>query len=376
MKGDGAPEAADARRTRRLQKALLAWYAREKRDLPWRSTRDPYAIWLSEVMLQQTRVETVLPYYGRFLSALPSVHALAEAPLEDVLRLWSGLGYYRRARMFHAAARQVERDHGGRIPRTAGDLALIQGIGRYTAGAVASIAWGEAVPAVDGNVARVLSRLFAVDGDPARGTSRERIWELATSLVAPWDPSSWNQALMELGATTCVPRHPRCSSCPVGADCDARARGLTEELPRIRVKKRPALLHRAGFVLGFRGRVFLGLRPQNGLFGGMWEPPHADAEAIGEVAEELARRTMGRVVRAGVVTHVLSHRRIEMTVYAGQVKRTSEGVSGNLLPDYEAFEWIAADRLSERPLTSLAKKVLRAGGVVLRPSEHPRTSRR
>jgi A/G-specific adenine glycosylase len=213
-----------ARRVRRLQDKLLAWYAAHHRDLPWRRTRDGYAVWLSEVMLQQTRVETVVPYYERFLSAYPSVHALADAPLEDVLRLWSGLGYYRRARMLHAAAREIDRERGGCMPNTAAELLSIQGIGRYTAGAIASIAWGEAVPVVDGNVARVLSRVFALTADPSSGKGRRAMWELAEPLVVPEQASSWNQALMELGALTCVPKNPRCASCPVMKECEGFSR--------------------------------------------------------------------------------------------------------------------------------------------------------
>jgi A/G-specific adenine glycosylase len=349
---------------RRLQKALLAWYAHERRDLPWRRTRDPYAIWLSEVMLQQTRVDTVLPYYERFLSAFPSIHALADAPLEDVLRHWSGLGYYRRARMLHEAARQVNRERGGCLPSTAAELVGIKGIGRYTAGAVASIAWGEAVAAVDGNVARVLSRLFLIDADLKKAPGQKRIRELADSLVVPGDASSWNQALMELGATTCLPRHPRCTSCPVEAECEARTRGLTDALPRAQTRLAPRLMRRVGFVLRSRGRVLLGRRPEGGLFGGMWEPPHADEGEIARRAKELVQKTKGRVRRAGVVTHILSHRRIEMTVYAGEVRRN---IAAGHLPDYEALKWIPTDELHERPLTSLAKKVLRMGGVLEQP---------
>jgi A/G-specific adenine glycosylase len=362
-------EAEGARRIRRLQKKLLAWYARARRDLPWRRTRDPYAIWVSEVMLQQTRVETVLPYYQRFLSALPSVQALAEAPLGDVLLLWSGLGYYRRARMLHAAAREVERERGGALPRTAAELVGITGIGRYTAGAVASIAWGEAVAVVDGNVARVLARLFAIDADLGKGPGLKRIWALADSLVVREDPSSWNQALMELGAVTCTPRHPRCASCPVENECQARARGLTEELPRARIRKAPELVRRVGFVLESKGRVLLARRPEGGLFGGMWEPPHANEGEVAGVARDLVDETKGRLQRAGFVTHVLSHRRIEMTVFTGKARRDLPGLFANVLPDYEAFDWVPRGKLHERPLTTLAKKILRLGGCLSKEDE-------
>jgi A/G-specific adenine glycosylase len=349
---------------------LLAWYARARRDLPWRRTRDPYAIWVSEVMLQQTRVETVLPYYERFLSALPSVRALAEAPLGDILLLWSGLGYYRRARMLHAAAQDVERERGGILPRTAAELLGIRGIGRYTAGAVASIAWGEAVAVVDGNVARVLARLFAIDADLGKGPGLKRIWALADSLVVREDASSWNQALMELGAVTCTPRRPQCASCPVECECQARARGLTEELPRARVRKAPELVRRVGFVLESKGRILLARRPEGGLFGGMWEPPHANEGEVSRAARNLVDKTKGRVRRAGFLTHVLSHRRIEMTVFAGEVGRAPPDLLADVLPDYEAFEWAPSGKLHKRPLTTLAEKILRVGGCLSREDGH------
>jgi A/G-specific adenine glycosylase len=366
-----APLATEgARRVRLLQKKLLAWYARARRDLPWRRTRDPYAIWVSEIMLQQTRVETVLPYYQRFLAALPSVRALAEAPLGDVLLLWSGLGYYRRARMLHAAAREVDRERGGALPRTAAELVGIRGIGRYTAGAVASIAWGEAVAVVDGNVARVLARLFAIDADLGKGPGLKQIWALADSLVVPDDPSSWNQALMELGAVTCTPRHPRCASCPVEDECLARARGLTEELPRARIRKAPELVRRVGFVLESKGRILLARRPEGGLFGGMWEPPHADEGGVAGVARDRVDEAKGQVRRAGFVTHVLSHRRIEVTVFAGEIKRDLSDLFTDVLPDYEAFDWVFRGKLHERPLTTLAKKILRVGGYLSKEDGH------
>jgi A/G-specific adenine glycosylase len=268
--------------------------------------------------------------------------------------------------MLHAAARLVELTRGGSLPRTAAELVAIKGIGRYTAGAVASIAWGEAVAVVDGNVARVLSRLFAIDGELEKGAGQKRIWELADSLVVREDASSWNQALMELGAVTCVPKNPRCASCPVESECEARARGLTEKLPRRRVKKPPDLMRRVAFVLGSRGRVLLGRRPEDGLFGGMWEPPHADEAKVAGAREELVVDSKGRVREAGVVTHVLSHRRMELAVYAGQVsaRGTLTPTLGKHFAEYERFEWVPMTALHERPLTTLAEKVLRAGGVL------------
>jgi len=195
---------------------LLRWYRAHRRDLPWRRTRDPYAIWVSEVMLQQTRVETVVPYYERFLRAFPTPAALAEADASQVLAMWSGLGYYRRARLLHQGARAVA---GRPMPTSARELLTVPGIGRYTAGAIASIAHGEVAPLVDGNVARVIARLFALREDVSHGAGRERVWSLAAELLAEpdasADPGAFNQSLMELGARICVPREPRCSACPL-----------------------------------------------------------------------------------------------------------------------------------------------------------------
>jgi A/G-specific adenine glycosylase len=342
--------------TQRMQDRLLAWYARYRRGLPWRNIRDPYSIWLSEVMLQQTRVDTVVPYYRRFLAAYPSVHALAEAPLENVLRLWSGLGYYRRARMLHEGARAVLRIHGGALPRTASELLRIPGIGRYTAGAIASIVWDEVVPAVDGNVARVLSRVFALDSRTKGGAERA-VWQHAHSLVAATDPSSWNQALMELGATVCSPRKPKCAECPFEADCLARIRGLTEALPRARSKKAPTIMPRVGFVLRCHGRILLGRRHAEGMYGGMWEPPHGDPEHARSIAERLVAE-FGRVTKAGSIRHVLSHRRIEMDVYEGEVTRGVHKHRFAGLPDYDRLRWLRARDVEQVALTALARKIL------------------
>jgi A/G-specific adenine glycosylase len=314
-------------------------------------------------MLQQTRVETVVPYYERFLEAFPSVQELADAPESAVLRLWSGLGYYRRARMLHEAARQIERERAGRFPGSASELLSLSGIGRYTAGAVASIAYGEAVPIVDGNVARVLARVFAVKADVKRGPGLARVWDLAGMLVAPGDASNWNQALMELGATICVPKTPRCDSCPVRRQCEGYAAGLVATLPRASAKKPPRLWRRVGFVVRGKGTVLLGQRLRDGLFGGMWEPPHADEEGADALGPEMLAFAGKRLERVGVVTHVLSHRRIEMTVYRGVARRDLVAKLRARLVGYETFTLVPIRELEGRALTTLARKVLAAGGA-------------
>src|SRR5439155_3428552 len=214
-----------------LRRRLLAWYRRSRRDLPWRNTRDPYPIWVSEVMLQQTQIATMLPFYQRFIDRFPSVGHLARAREAEVLAHWSGLGYYRRARHLLAAARSVMRRRAGRIPRDEAAFGRLPGVGRYTRGAVLSIAFGLSLPALDGNVARVLSRLWAVPHSARDRRGSKALWELATALVPMRSPGDWNQALMELGATVCTPRSPRCAVCPVRGACLAFARDAVGRFP-------------------------------------------------------------------------------------------------------------------------------------------------
>lgn len=352
-----------------MQRALLAWYRRSRRDLPWRRTDDPYAIWLSETMLQQTRVDTVLPYYRRFLEALPTVRALAEAPESRVLSLWSGLGYYRRARMLHAAARRVIREHRGEVPRDVEGLRGLEGVGEYTAGAVASIAYGVRAALVDGNVVRVLSRLFAVEEDASTGAGKARFWGLARDLVssAPGDPGDWNQALMELGATVCSPRGPACDGCPVRSFCVARARGLVDELPRSSSKRPPREVRRVALVLvsADPGRVLLARRRPGVLFGGLWEPPSIDgaADAAGRLAERLGVDASTLEPR-GEVRHVLTHRRMHVTVLRGPLPAKRRWpVPG---PDYDAARAIATADLGDIAHATLTRKVLSLANAAAR----------
>ena len=371
---NGAQAGTDPNTVRLLHEALLAWYAGARRDLPWRRTRDPYAIWLSEVMLQQTRVETVIPYYERFLARWPTVSALADAPVDDVLAAWSGLGYYRRARMLHAAARAIQEESA--FPPDAESLTRIKGIGRYTAGAVASIAYGEAAPLVDGNVARVFARLFAIEDDVRSTKGIARLWALAEELVHGGDPGAWNQALMELGATVCVPRDPRCLVCPVRAACRGYALGVARELPRLKPKEKPRVQRRWALVATRGGALLVGQRRPDLRFGGLWEPPSVDAlaETEGEAARSdqapretearaaarvaaLAGVKLGKAVLAGEVTHVLSHRRLEVKVlHAELVSSPTAGAS----EEYARFDVVTREQLAERGVATLARKILAA----------------
>jgi len=307
---------------RALRERLLAWFKAEARDLPFRGTTDPYAVWVSEIILQQTRVDQGTPYFNRFVAAFPTVQALAAAPEEAVLKLWEGLGYYSRARNLHAAARMVCEQHGGRFPETAAQLRMLPGVGPYTAAAVASIAFGERVAVLDGNVKRVLARLYALDDcidDPA--TERE-LWRLAQTLVPPRGPGDFNQAMMELGARVCTPRAPACMACPAASECRAHAEGREAELP-VRKPKAGTPLHEiVTAVIERDGRYLVGRRPHGGMLGGLWEFPGGKVEKGEDHALALARECreeLGVEVRVGglvaCVRHAYTHFRIVMSVY-------------------------------------------------------------
>jgi A/G-specific adenine glycosylase len=307
-----------------LRRRLLAWWDAGHRALPWRTAQraaDPYRVWVAEVMLQQTQVATAIPYYLRFLERFPSMEALAAARDEDVLSAWSGLGYYARCRNLVAAAREALRRHGG-LPASLEALRELPGFGPYTAGAVASIAFAIPAPAVDGNVVRVLSRLFLVAGDPAARPARARVEALAGALVDPFRPGDLNQALMELGATVCAPTRPACARCPLSPLCQARAKGRTAELPARR--RRPARLRRllACAVVERAGRVLLVRSPQGGLFAGLAAFPAAELPDGARAAPALARQARARhglSLRTGPelarVERVLTHRVLELRAY-------------------------------------------------------------
>ncbi|MBN1489451.1 MAG: A/G-specific adenine glycosylase [Phycisphaerae bacterium] len=311
-----------------IRRAMLAWFRRNARDLPWRQTRDPYRVWLSEIMLQQTRVDTVIAYYQRFLRAFPTVNALASARLDRVLKLWEGLGYYSRARHLHAAARLIVHHHEGRLPATAEAWARLPGIGRYTASAIASIAFGERVAVLDGNVKRVLARLFRIRRCIDDGATVELLWAMAESLVPPRAPGDFNQAMMELGATVCTPKRPRCQVCPVRAHCEARIAGDQETLP-VRRKRRPIphIVIVAGAVCR-DGKYLMGKRPVESMLGGLWEFPGGKVEP-GETHEAAVAREMKEETGLGVrvgrrlasVNHVYSHFSVTLHLYACRAVR-------------------------------------------------------
>jgi len=311
-----------------IQRALLAWYDAHRRDLPWRRTEDPYAIWVSEVMLQQTQVQTAAPFYGRFLERFPTVEALAAAPQDDVLKAWEGLGYYARARNLHRAAQVIALEHGGRLPNTFDELARLPGIGRYTAGAIASMAFGRDEPVLDANVTRVLSRLFAVRSDPRKASTRHRLWETARLLLPPGKASPFNQALMDLGAIVCTARVPQCPSCPLSELCVAKRKGLETVLPRRAPRKSiPHVEVAAGLVWDRersdpRARLLITKRCAEAMLGGLWEFPGGRREPAETLRECLARELKEELeieVEVGepflTVKHAYSHFRITLSTF-------------------------------------------------------------
>ena len=326
-----------------LAERLLPWFAGARRDLPWRKEpRDPYRVWVSEVMLQQTRVDVVVPYYQRFLARFPTLRALAAAPLDDVLALWSGLGYYARARNLHRAARACT----GELPASAAQLRALPGFGPYTAAAVASLAFNEDVALVDGNVARVLARVFRLKGD-----ARARAWTIAAGLLPRGRAALFNEALMELGATVCTPRSPDCPRCPLRQIC--RGKDDPTKYPTKRSRPARTLLEwRALALTRNDGAVLLVRRPEGALFAGLWDLP-ADRPA--------GIRLHGRLTSRGIVEQTLTHREVRVEIQAARASGTPS--SGNV-------RWVAPAGLSALGLSSLARKSLGRAGVLTprRPS--------
>jgi A/G-specific adenine glycosylase len=351
----------------RFHRSLLSWYDQHRRDLPWRKTRDPYAIWLSEIMLQQTRVAAVIDHYRIFLERFPNVQALAATKEEAVLAAWSGLGYYRRARMMHQCAQQIAEQHDGRFPQDSESLRALPGIGRYTAAAIASIAFAEPVAVVDGNVERVLQRLIREKTIRKKTTginlTTMQTWQHAQALLAENRPGDFNQAMMELGATVCLPREPHCPVCPVRKWCATQG-----EHPRTKPASRQskkqiwcALEWRNGKArsgangIGSR-RIRLVQRPKNAsLMPGMWELPQSSEPPRAVVAMSRWRTFRHSITVTDYTVHVL--RNLPAGVVWGRD-------AAPLPPESPKAKWIAIDRLPQLPITGLTRKILRAGGII------------
>jgi len=353
----------------RFRRRLLRWYRAHRRPLPWRETADPYRIWVSEVMLQQTQVATAEPYYHRFLERFPRLEDLAAAQVGEVLKAWEGLGYYRRARHLHRAAREVTERHGGRLPQARPDLRALPGVGDYIANAVLSMAHQQPLAVVDGNVLRVLARVLRVADPVNLPASRRRFQAEADRLLDPRHPGDFNQALMELGALVCTPRRPDCSGCPVRDDCGAFQTGVVEAFP-VRAP-RGAVPHETvvTVVLRRRGRLLVTRRPAAGLLGGLWEfpgaalvPPEDLAAAARRAAAALTGLAVNGFRHLGTVRHAYSHLRVTHEVLAAASPRGAVRLTGA-----EAFRWAAPGELAALPFPRVQQKIFRLLGPAADP---------
>ncbi len=333
-----------------FHKALLRWYDANKRDMPWRNTEDPYKIWVSEIMLQQTRVDQAEPYFRRFIEAFPTVDALAAADQDDVLKLWEGLGYYSRARNLHDAAQEVVRVHESKVPYRYDDIRELKGVGPYTAAAVLSIAHGEPHAVLDGNVIRVLARVFAINDDARSGRTRRLLQKLADALLFEKRPGDYNQALMELGATVCTPSNPSCTICPLQEICDARAAKLQESFP-VKSSKAPIPHYEiaVAIILDDEQRVFIQQRPDDAMLGGLWEFPGGKQEAD-ESLKQTCRREVYEELSVAVkdlrpfysLKHAYSHFKITLHAFTCQI---AEGTPSP--PEATPARWVSIAQLDD-----------------------------
>ena len=354
-----------------FRKPLLAWFRQFRRDLPWRRTRDPYWVWLSEIMLQQTRVAAVIPYYERFLERFPNLHALAAAPEEEVLRLWSGLGYYSRARNLHKAAQKIVAEHGGKFPSLPEDVLALPGIGNYTAAAILSIAFDQKQAVLDGNVARVLARLGAVRGDLRESARWQTLQNCADVCLEPKSPGDWNQAMMELGATLCSPKSPQCLLCPVARFCEGRKLGIAEILPEKRKKRATVEIRLAAAVFADEnGRTLLLPPPKERnvealadhvptLASNLWHFPTiaVNGDAVANLRGHLrklqiqSRNESFHFAAADKVRHTVTYREITVEPFRISVKK---------LPRVKGAEQVPLSEITALPVSNLTRKVARA----------------
>lgn len=340
------------------RRRLLGWYRRHRRSLPWRQSANPYHVLVSEIMLQQTRVSAVIPYYQRFLRRFPTFDALAAASVEDVLTVWSGLGYYGRARRLQEAARIIVKKYAGEFPLVPAVVRELPGIGRYTAGAVLSIAFGQPEPVVDGNVSRVLSRLYGIEGDLRSAKLTRRLWEEAAAFLDPRHPGDFNQAVMELGATLCLPAQPECPRCPLQRHCEAYASGRQAELPTPQ-RRTPTRSVRAAAVVLRRGdRVLLVQRREKGLLQGLWEFPWVEgADALPARVPAALRRSYRLLVELGEglgeVRHGILQRRFQVLVHSGRLVKAPSRTAPR-----GPWRWVEAHD-PQIPLAASARKIMK-----------------
>jgi A/G-specific adenine glycosylase len=344
---------------RRIRVRLLGWYAENARDLPWRQSRDPYLVWVSEIMLQQTTVAAVRDYFMRFVAKFPDIASLAAADEEQVLRLWEGLGYYRRARQLHAAAKIVAEEHGGGFPRDLASLRQLPGVGRYTAGAIASIAFGERAPILEANTVRLLSRLIGLRDDPTKAAGQRLLWRTAEELLPRENVAKFNQALMELGALVCTPAEPRCEECPLAALCTAGALGLQHEIPPRKAKQELTELREVAVVVRRGGRILMRRCGESERWAGLWDFPRFAIDAEGplfaeqEIVAKLRAQT-GLTCKLGPLLkrlrHGITRYRITLDCY-----RAICVASGKRSACASEYRWIKAAGLRDLPLSTTGR---------------------
>ena len=342
-----------------VARALLAWYRRARRDLPWRQSNDPYRVWVSEIMLQQTQVERVKDFYGRFLDRFATVAALAAADEHDVLRLWEGLGYYRRALQLHAAARSIVAEHAGEFPQTAAGLRTLPGIGRYTAGAIASIAFDLPEPIVEANSRRVIARLAGHAARLDGPGGDEPIWEIAAGLVPMKQPGRFNQALMDLGAMICTPERPLCGTCPLASHCEARRTNRVTEIPAKAARRAAKQLRETAVVTRRAGRVLVVRRGPGEWWEGLWDFPRLPGAARAarrgiEHSEILSGLACSETSRLGTITHTVTHHRITLDVVECVAGRSGKASPGR--------RWVTAAAVSSLAMTSPGRRIARMLG--------------
>ena len=341
---------------RNVQRRLLQWFRKQGRDLPWRRTRNPFRIWISEIMLQQTQVDTVIPYYQRFLKAFPTVEVLAKADLSRVLKIWEGLGYYSRARHLHQAAKRIVGQFNGRIPDRLNDLLSLPGIGRYTAGAILSIAHNKEAPILDGNVKRVLSRLYAVVTPLGETKTEKLLWNVSESLIPKGHAGSFNEALMDLGATVCTPNKPSCSLCPLRNLCRAKATGNPQRYPTKAKKRKIPHVNGVSAVIVRDGKVLLHQRPPRGFSGGLWEFPNWRVQGEKNPSRRLVKWITDekhlRVAvkgRVGSFEQTYSHFKLTLHVYHCQA-----------LDGEAPGRWVGIRSLNRFPMSRIHRRIAHA----------------
>ena len=360
MTGPALLDLFDSSRRRSLRGRLLRWFARHARNLPWRRTRDPYAVWLSEIMLQQTQVATVEGYFERFLARFPDIRTLAEADEQEVLRLWEGLGYYRRARQLHRAAQIVVAEHGGQFPQTMEAVRNLPGIGRYTAGAVLSIAFDVRAPILEANTQRLFCRLLGYQGRPDSTEGQRLLWQFAEMLLPRKDVGQLNQALMELGSEICTPRAPACPECPAATLCEAQRRGLQASIPVPKSRSAATELREAAVLLKHKDRVLLVRCPEGGRWAGLWDFPRVgltsetpDRQAA-ELTDKVYHLTGSRIEidrHLHTLRHGVTRYRITLDCYAAHCRTPGRPPAGT------EVQWLRPAELADYPLNATGRKL-------------------